>query len=73
MPTLLFQKYCQIVEEEMVGTTSNFLNKGELDKDLNQTFIVLIPRTQSSDCIAQFKPISLCKAIYKIISKTLSN
>lgn len=40
---------------------------------MNQTDIVLIPKVEQPQTILQFRPISLCNSIYKVISKIIVN
>lgn len=41
-------------------------------KELNHTNIVLISKVENPTKMSQFKPISLCTVVYKIISKVLT-
>lgn len=40
---------------------------------LDFTFIVLIPKVSSPKRVTEFRPISLCNAMYKNSSKILAN
>ena len=44
---------------------------GKLLHEFNNSFVVLIPQTQSLTSFNHYRPISLCNVIYKIIAKLL--
>ncbi|KAK6162982.1 hypothetical protein DH2020_002823 [Rehmannia glutinosa] len=72
-PALFYQKFWNIVGDDVIKTTLDFLNCGILDNDLNRTHIVLLPKFKSPEHISQFRPISLTNVIFKILAKTLAN
>lgn len=50
-----------------------FLHHGYIFKELNETFIILIPKKKNPMKVNDFRPISLCNVAYKFISKLLAN
>ena len=73
MPTLFFQKFCDIVRSDVTKAILGFLNGEDFIDEINQTFIVLIPKKHPPQDMKQLRPISLCNIFYKIISKVLAN
>ena len=57
----------------MTDVVLDFLHIGHMVPDINYTHIVLIPKVKKPEKMADFRPISLCNVIYKIISKVLAN
>ena len=47
--------------------------KRKVARDLNATFIALIPKGEKSKSCNDCRPISLCNLVYKIISKIIAN
>jgi hypothetical protein len=59
--------------EDITRAVLRVLNGDERLEEINSTFIVLIPKVLNPTLMGQFRPISLCNVIYKIISKALAN
>lgn len=73
MHALFFQKFWHIVGLDVICFVQHW-GRGEIDlKDVNQTCIVLNPKCAEPKNMTEFRPISLCNVLYKIISKTLAN
>ena len=73
MNALFYQKFWHIVGNEVTEAVLQFLHTGHMVSDINYTHIVLIPKVKKPEKMADFRPISLCNVIYKIISKVLAN
>ena len=73
MPAIFYQKIWDIVGNDVVGMVLNVLNSNTSMTDINKTFITLIPKINSPTKMTDFRPISLCNVIYKLISKVLAN
>jgi hypothetical protein len=68
-----FQKHWDIVGPEVCKAILYSLNNATIDSDLNSTYIALIPKLNNPACVMDFRPISLCNVMDKIISKVLVN
>nr|XP_023923653.1 uncharacterized protein LOC112035046 [Quercus suber] len=73
MNALFYQKFWHIVGDNVVSAVLDFLQSGNMVSEINHTNIVLIPKVKSPEKMSDFRPISLCNVIYKIISKVLAN
>jgi hypothetical protein len=70
---LFYKKYWNIVKDVVLSSVWDFFGNNHLLKKQNHTFIALIPKKLGAYTVNQFRPISLCNIIYKIISKILAN
>ena len=73
MSPIFFKNYWDIVGVKVINCVLNALNSGIMPWGINDTYICLIPKVKSPQKITEFRPISLCNVIYKIMSKILAN
>jgi hypothetical protein len=73
MPPVFYQKYWHVVGSDVTKAVLSCLNSGRILNSINHTFITLIPKTKNPERVTEFRPISLCNVIYKLISKVLAN
>ena len=71
-PTFFFQRFWPVIMGEVVQSIQEFFGTKSILKELNSTFVVLIPKSPRADSLDNFRPISLCNSLYKIISKVLT-
>ncbi|KAL0013373.1 hypothetical protein SO802_000442 [Lithocarpus litseifolius] len=73
MPPLFYQTYWSNVGMDISHAVISCLNYSSLLKSINHTFITLIPKVKDPEKVSEFRPISLCNVIYKIVSKVIAN
>jgi hypothetical protein len=73
LPARFFQRNWRLLKKEVSAAIKLFFKDGSLPDDFNMTKTVLIPKTSDASDLKEFRPISLCNVIYKIISKCLVN
>ncbi|KAJ9542089.1 hypothetical protein OSB04_028595 [Centaurea solstitialis] len=66
-----------IVDDEIkwamfnIGAVHNFFYSGNLFKQLNHTLLCFIPKVPNATRVTDFRPISCCNVLYKVISKII--
>ena len=61
------------VKNEVLGFFKEFHEQCRFVKNLNATFLVLIPKKQTMEDFKDLRPISLVGGLYKILTKVLAN
>jgi hypothetical protein len=68
-----YKRFWPMVEEDLIAEVLQALNSTKIPEGWNDTIIVLIPKNEDPKKVTEYRPISLCNVIYKIISKLLAN
>lgn len=68
-----FQHYWELIQNEIFDMVANFFHRGYILKELNFTNLVLIAKKECPDSPGDYRPISLCNVVYRIISKVQAN
>ena len=70
---IFFKNYWEIVSKDIHAVVQNAFSFGIIDPRLAKTLIVLIPKADHPKHLKEFRTISLCNVLYKIITKVLVN
>ncbi|XP_074301549.1 uncharacterized protein LOC141632948 [Silene latifolia] len=73
IPAIFYQKFWCHIKTEVEDAVLFMLNNGTISSDFNRTAITLIPKVNSPETVDNFRPISLCNVIIKIVTKCISN
>jgi hypothetical protein len=71
--TEFFIYFFDLVGEDLLQMVEDSRLKGQISGSLNSTFLVLIPKIDSPLSFNDYRPISLCNLVYKLISKVIAN
>ena len=70
-PVEFYQEFWDIIKFDLLAVVQESQHNKQMLRALNATFLALIPKQEGADRLSQFRPISLCNVIYKIISKLM--
>jgi hypothetical protein len=72
-PACFYQRNWATFKEDIIQAVKNFFEKGVMPDGVNETAIVLIPKNNNPSSLKEYRPISLCNVVYKIVAKCLVN
>jgi hypothetical protein len=67
-----FLHFFDLVGQDLLEMVEEARQKGKVQKNLNATFIALIPKVNAPRTFSDYRPIALCNLCYKIISKLIA-
>jgi len=69
----VYLAFFETLGEDLLKVIEECRSIGRMYEAYNSTFIALIPKSDNPTSFNDFRPISLCNCIYKIISKIIAN
>jgi hypothetical protein len=72
-PARFYQRNWATIKVEVTNAVKLFFATGRMPEGVNDTAIVLIPKVDQPEVLKDFRPISLCTVIYKVIAKCMVN
>lgn len=70
-PAKFYQANWDIVGASVCDTVRPAFEQGKIDREMNETLLCIIPKVEQPERVNQFRPISLCNVIVKIITKLM--
>jgi hypothetical protein len=67
-----FKKSWSVIHEDFCLAVRDFFQSGAMLKQINHSIIALIPKSAHTSSASDFRPISCCNVIYKVIAKLLA-
>ncbi|KAA3482036.1 RNA-directed DNA polymerase (Reverse transcriptase) [Gossypium australe] len=70
---IFFQSQWDILGNDICQWVKCVFDGRPIEPELNNTLIVLVPKKESPEDFSQFRPISLCTVLYKLVMKVIAN
>lgn len=70
---VFYQQHWPTVGSDVCDEILSILNKRSMSSSLNSTFITLIPIKCNVEFVMDYRPISYCNVLYKLVSKSITN
>ncbi|KAJ9560946.1 hypothetical protein OSB04_006106 [Centaurea solstitialis] len=67
-----FKAAWNVVGKDLQIAVHNFFYSGRLLKKINHTLLCFIPKVHNASRVTDFRPISCCNVLYKVISKVIA-
>lgn len=70
---LFFKHYWHIVGIDVIKAVQCAFSSGYNIRELNHTFLAIIPKIPGASKVEQYRPIALCNVVFKLITKIVAN
>lgn len=70
---LFFQKHWDLVGNQLTLLALDVLSGRAFPGELNETFLVLIPKIENPQSVTELRPVGLCNVAYKVITRAIVN
>jgi len=68
-----FQHFFEFIGDKLMAVVEESKHTGSIFHPFNSTFLALVPKTDLPSSFEEFRPISLCTCVYKIIAKVIAS
>ncbi|XP_021621434.1 uncharacterized protein LOC110621459 [Manihot esculenta] len=68
-----YQRFWHLIGNDVSDGCRLWLQQGTFPSSLTETLIILISKVDSPETVKDFRPITLCNVLYKIVAKALAN
>lgn len=72
IPVEFYSHFYDLLKNDLLNMVNATCQSGSINSALSATFIALIPKKVKSSSFGDYRPIALCNALYKIISKLIA-
>jgi hypothetical protein len=72
-PARFFQRNWELMKADVIRGVRHFFDSSVMPPGVNETAIVLILKKEQAEMLKDYRPISLCNVIYKVVSKCMVN
>lgn len=70
---LFYQNQWDNIGPDVCNWVSRIFSSLVLNRNINHTLLVLIPKVKNPETFSQFRPINLCNILCKIITKIIAS
>ena len=70
---IFYKRFWPMLGDDLIEEVLKAVNTCTIPSGWNDTAIVMIPKVNSPEKVTQFRPISLCNVVYKIIAKMIAS